>query len=192
MLKPIIVGLLMTASSVAGFAHADDAKPAAPKAEAAAAAPPADAKPAEAKFDPGVPAPKVADDYYAGAEKVVVHVSMEGDEKKYLGVLGNVSNYIKALEQTGKKTDAVIVMNGDGLGLLTTAKQVEMNADAKLPAKIAELKEKGVKFQICYNTLTGRKIAFADLYDAKAEDVIPSGVAEAGRLQSQGYQLLKP
>ncbi|WGZ94658.1 MAG: DsrE family protein [Candidatus Thiothrix putei] len=139
-----------------------------------------------------MPAPKVADDYYAGAEKVVVHVTMEGDEKKYLGVLGNVSNYIKALDQTGKKTDAIIVMNGDGLGLLTTAKQVEMNADAKLPAKIAELKEKGVKFQVCYNTLTGRKIKFEDLYDAKAEDVIPSGVAEAGRLQSQGYQLLKP
>ena len=191
MLKPIILGLLMTASSVAGLAIADDAKPAEPKAEAAAA-PAADAKPAEAKFDPGVPAPKVADDYCAGAEKVVVHVTMEGDEKKYLGVLGNVSNYIKALEQTGKKTDAIVVMNGDGLGLLTTAKQVEMNADSKLPAKIAELKEKGVKFQICYNTLTGRKIKFADLYDAKPEDVIPSGVAEAGRLQSQGYQLLKP
>ncbi|MDQ5770109.1 DsrE family protein [Thiothrix subterranea] len=191
MLKPIILGLLMTASSVAGLAIADDAKPAEPKAEAAAA-PAADAKPAEAKFDPGVPAPKVADDYYAGAEKVVVHVTMEGDEKKYLGVLGNVSNYMKALDQTGKKTDAVIVMNGDGLGLLTTAKQVEMDADAKLPGKILELKEQGVKFQICYNTLTGRKIKFADLYDAKPEDVIPSGVAEAGRLQSQGYQLLKP
>ncbi|SDZ96398.1 DsrE/DsrF-like family protein [Thiothrix caldifontis] len=191
MLKPIILGLLMTASSVAGLALADDAKPAEAKTEAAAA-PAADAKPADAKFDPGVPAPKVADDYYAGAEKVVVHVTMEGDEKKYLGVLGNISNYIKALDQTGKKTDAIIVMNGDGLGLLTTAKQVEMNADAKLPAKIAELKEKGVKFQVCYNTLTGRKIKFEDLYDAKAEDVIPSGVAEAGRLQSQGYQLLKP
>lgn len=191
MLKPIILGLLMTASSVAGLALADDAKPAEAKTEAAAA-PAADAKPADAKFDPGVPAPKVADDYYAGAEKVVVHVTMEGDEKKYLGVLGNVSNYIKALDQTGKKTDAIIVMNGDGLGLLTTAKQVEMNADAKLPTKIAELKEKGVKFQVCYNTLTGRKIKFEDLYDAKAEDVIPSGVAEAGRLQSQGYQLLKP
>ena len=64
---------------------------------------------------PVFPAPKVADDYYAGAEKVIVHVTMEGDEKKYLGVLANVSNYIKALDATGKKTDAVVVMNGDGL-----------------------------------------------------------------------------
>lgn len=191
MLKPIMLSLAVTVSSLSNLAMAEDAKPAA--APAAAATQPADAaKPAEAKFDPGVPAPKVADDYYAGAEKVVFHVTMEGDEKKYLGVLGNVSNYIKALDATGKKTDAIIVMNGDGLGLLTTAKQVEMNADAKLPGKIAELKEKGVKFQVCYNTLTGRKIKFDELFDAKAEDVIPSGVAEAGRLQAQGYQLLKP
>ena len=83
-------------------------------------------------------------------------------------------------------------MNGDGLGLLTTAKQLEMNADAKLPSRINELKEKGVKFQVCYNTLTARKIKFADLYEAKPEDVIPSGVAEVGRLEAQGYRLLKP
>lgn len=146
----------------------------------------------EAKFDPGVPAPKVNSDYYAGAEKVVVHVSTGGNEEAYLGILGNMANYMKALAATGKKTDAVVVMNGDGLGLLTTAKQLEMNADAKLPSRINELKEKGVKFQVCYNTLTARKIKFADLYEAKPEDVIPSGVAEVGRLEAQGYRLLKP
>jgi len=188
-----MMGMLL-AASLTGLAVAEEAKKAETAAAPAAdAAKPAEAAaPAEAKFDPGVPAPKIADDYYAGAEKVIVHVTMEGDEKKYLGVLGNVSNYMKALDATGKKTDAIIVMNGDGLGLLKVAKEVEMNADAKLPGKIAELKEKGVKFQVCYNTLTGRKIKFDELFDAKPEDVIPSGVAEAGRLQAQGYQLLKP
>ena len=168
MFKPMIMGLVIAASSLTGVVMAE-----------------------EAKFDPGVPAPKVADDYYAGAEKVIVHISVDGDEQKYMSMLGNVSNYIKALDATGKKTDAIIVMNGDGLGLLTTAKQVEMNADAKLPIKINELKEKGVKFEVCYNTLVGRKIKFADLYDAKPEDVVPSGVAEESRLQAQGYRLLK-
>ncbi|MBJ6608864.1 MAG: DsrE family protein [Candidatus Thiothrix moscowensis] len=193
MSRTIMMGMLL-AASLTGLAVAEEAKKAeATAAPVADAAKPSEAAaPAEAKFDPGVPAPKVADDYYAGAEKVIVHVTMEGDEKKYLGVLGNVSNYMKALDATGKKTDAIIVMNGDGLGLLKVAKEVEMNADAKLPGKIAELKEKGVKFQVCYNTLTGRKIKFDELFDAKPEDVIPSGVAEAGRLQAQGYQLLKP
>lgn len=180
MLKPVMLSFAIMLGSLANLAIAEDTKPA----EAAA--------PADAKFDPGVPAPKVADNYYDGAEKVVVHVSMDGDEKKYMGILGNVSNYIKALDATGKKAEAIIVMNGDGVNLLRQAKEVEMNADAKLPGKITELKEKGVKFDVCYNTLAGRKIKFEELYDAKPEDVIPSGVAEVGRLESQGYRLLKP
>ncbi|MFZ1386011.1 MAG: DsrE family protein [Thiolinea sp.] len=143
-------------------------------------------------FDPGVPAPKVPADYYAGAEKVVVHVSVDGDEKKYLGILANINNYIKALDSTGKKAEAVVVMNGDGLGLLKVAKDLELENDAKLPLQLADLKAKGVKFQICYNTLIGRKVKMADLYEAKAEDVVPSGVAEVGRLEAQGYRLLKP
>lgn len=183
MLKTSVLGVLLVVG-LGSLAIAEEAK----KAEANPATAPA----VEAKFDPGVPAPKVASDYYVGAEKVVVHVATEGDEKKYLGILGNVGNYIKALEATGKKTDAVIVLNGDGLGLLKVAKEVEMASDAKLPGKITELKEKGVKFQVCYNTLTGRKIKFDELFDAKPEDVIPSGVAEVGRLQAQNYRLLKP
>lgn len=143
-------------------------------------------------FDPGVPAPKVPADYYAGAEKLVVHVSVEGDEKKYLGILANINNYIKALDSTGKKAEAIVVMNGDGLGLLKVAKELELENDAKLPLQLADLKAKGVKFQICYNTLVGRQVKMADLYDAKAEDVVPSGVAEVGRLEAQGYRLLKP
>lgn len=143
-------------------------------------------------FDPGVPAPKVSADYYAGAEKVVIHVSVDGDEKKYLGILANINNYIKALDSTGKKTEAIVVMNGEGLGLLKLAKDLELENDAKLPIQVDNLKAKGVKFQICYNTLVGREIKLTDLYNAKAEDVIPSGVAEVGRLEAQGYRLLKP
>lgn len=147
---------------------------------------------AQQPFNPGVPSPKVAGDYYNGAEKTVFHVSEDRDEKGYLGILGNVNNYVKALAATGKKTDAVIVMNGDGLGLLRKAKEIELEADAKLPGRITELKEGGVRFLVCYNTLVGRKIAFDDLYDASEEDIIPSGVAEVGRLQAMGYRLLKP
>ncbi|HMT92808.1 DsrE family protein [uncultured Thiothrix sp.] len=143
-------------------------------------------------FDPGIPAPKVPTDYYAGAEKVVVHVSVDGDEKKYLGILANINNYIKALDSTGKKAEAIVVMNGEGLGLLKLAKDLELENEAKLPTQLENLKAKGVKFQICYNTLVGREIKLTDLYDAKVEDVIPSGVAEVGRLEAQGYRLLKP
>jgi len=147
---------------------------------------------AEEAFDPGVAAPKVDASYYDGAEKVVFHVSEDNDEKGHLGILGNVNNYIKALAQTNKETDAVVVMNGDGLGLLRKAEEVEMDVNAKLPGRIDELKGKGVKYLVCYNTLVGREIKFDELYGAKPEDIIPSGVAEVGRLQAQGYRLLKP
>ena len=147
---------------------------------------------AEDKFDPGVAAPVVDKNYYEGAEKAVFHVSVDKDEKGYMGILANVANYIKALDAVGAKAEVVVVMNGDGLGLLRVAKEVELEAEAKLPTRINELKGKGVKFQICYNTLMGRKIKFDSLYDAKPEDVIPSGVAEVGRLQAQGYRMVKP
>ena len=167
MLKPLLVAVCLSLVSVPSYAD-------------------------DAKFDPGVAAPKVAKDYYKGAEQVVVHISMDGDDKTYLTALANVNNYIKALDAAEQKTDAVIVMNGDGLKLLTSAKAEEMENDAKLPKMITDLKEKGVKFLVCYNTLIARKIKFTDLYDAKPEDIVPSGVAEVGRLQAQNYRLLKP
>ncbi len=167
MLKSLVLAICLSAISVPSYAE-------------------------EAKFDPGVAAPKVAKDYYTGAEKVVVHISMDGDDKTYLTALANVNNYIKALDAAGQKTEAVIVMNGDGLQVLSKAKAQEMENDAKLPKMITDLKEKGVKFLVCYNTLVARKIKFADLYEAKPDDIVPSGVAEVGRLQAQNYRLLKP
>jgi hypothetical protein len=56
---------------------------------------------------------------------------------------------------------------------------------------VAGLKEKGVDFRVCQNTLKGRKLEdSAVLMDAT---VVPSGVAEIGRLQAkEGYVYLKP
>ena len=62
-----------------------------------------------------------------------------------------------------------------------------------MQVKIAGLKEKGVQFQVCGNTLKGRNVdADNDLYDVKPADVVPSGVAQLGTLQSQGYAYIKP
>ena len=68
----------------------------------------------------------------------------------------------------------------------------EANADADMQAKIAGLKEQGVKFNICANTLKGRKIPMEALYDVKEEDIVPSGVAELAHLQYEGYTYIKP
>jgi hypothetical protein len=44
-----------------------------------------------------------------------------------------------------------------------------------------------VRFLICANTLRERKIDGHDLYGVKAEDIVPSGVAELARLQGMGF-----
>jgi hypothetical protein len=58
-------------------------------------------------------------------------------------------------------------------------------------ATIQELKSKGVEFRLCNNTLVSRKIekskVIADV------SIVPSGVAEAARLQArEGFVYLRP
>lgn len=55
------------------------------------------------------------------------------------------------------------------------------------------LKGQDVGFEVCNNTLKGRKIDYKqDLWDVNAEDIVPSGVAELAILQSKGYVYIKP
>lgn len=147
---------------------------------------------AQQAFDPGVPAPVVGKEYYEGALKAVYHINVSADQKGYLGMMGNIRNHLDALSDAGVKGEIRVVMNGDGLGALQLAKQIEFEAEARLPGAINALKQRGVQFQVCYRTLTGRKIHIDALFDVKKDDLIPSGVAEVARLQSMGYQLVKP
>ena len=81
-----------------------------------------------------------------------------------------------------------MVLHGNGLGVLMTAKD-----DEKLQTAIASLKGQDVSFHVCNNTLKGRKISYSDdLYDTWEEDIVPSGVAELSYLQQQGYTYIKP
>lgn len=132
-------------------------------------------------------APAVANDRY-GKQKVVYHVNQPGGEsgKGYLAALGNVRNHVAAV---GKDDIEVsVVMHGDGVGLLQEAKSNE-----KLQGSVVELKSQNVRFLVCRNTLTGRKIdPDKDLFDVYAEDIVPSGVAELSHLQKQGYTYVRP
>ena len=57
--------------------------------------------------------------------------------------------------------------------------------------QVAGLKARGVDFRVCRNTLKGRNLTDeAVIMEAK---VVPSGVAEIGKLQAkEGYVYLKP
>lgn len=131
-----------------------------------------------------------------GKQKVVYHINYD-NPKAQAGALRNIQNHINAV---GKENlDLKIVMHGKGLSLLLepdSVKQTKLkngNATDTMTAKIAGLKGQGVTFQVCANTLKGKKINFKDdLYDVSDADIVPSGVAELAHLQGLGYSYIKP
>jgi intracellular sulfur oxidation DsrE/DsrF family protein len=110
--------------------------------------------------------------------------------------LRNIQNHINAVG--AGNLEVQVVMHGDGLSLLLPPDEVDGtkmqqgNADDQMQARIAGLKQQGVAFKICANTLKGREVDLMALYDADAADVVPSGVAELSKLQAKGFTYLKP
>lgn len=115
--------------------------------------------------------------------KVVYHFT-EGLEQSSRG-LNNIRNHLQA-DPTAK---IVVVSNGEGVATVMDGAKGKNNQP--LRTMIKELSEKGVEFRACTNTLTSR-----DLDPAKViteARLVPSGVAEVARLQSQeGFVYLKP
>jgi hypothetical protein len=137
----------------------------------------------------------LAGDRY-GKQKVVYHINYD-DPKTQAGALRNIQNHINAVG--AENLDLKVVMHGKGLTLLLTpdaaanTKLKMGNATDEMQAKISGLKDQGVDFQVCSNTLKGKKInQEMDLYDVDAADIVPSGVAELARLQAMGYTYIKP
>lgn len=123
-----------------------------------------------------------------GKQKVVYHVNYDGgkDSKKYRGAMRNIQNHINAVG--AENMDIKVVLHGNGLGVLADAK-----TDDGLQTRVTGLKAQNVEFQVCNNTLKGRKISYEDdLFDVFEEDIVPSGVAELSRLQQMGYTYIKP
>ena len=123
-----------------------------------------------------------------GKQKVVYHINYFGgdDDKKYRGAMRNIQNHINAVG--AENLDIKVVLHGNGLGLLVNAKKND-----QLEGAVASLKSQNVAFQVCNNTLKGRKIDYnKDLFDVYEEDIVPSGVAELARLQLMGYAYIKP
>jgi intracellular sulfur oxidation DsrE/DsrF family protein len=114
--------------------------------------------------------------------KVVYHVN---DAANARVAMNNVKNHKNA--EPGAKI--VVVTHGKGIDfLLNDAKDAKGEA---YTGQIAGLKDMGVDFRVCANTLKARQLdSKAVILDAS---VVPSGVAEIGKLQAkEGYVYLKP
>ena len=135
--------------------------------------------------------PAIADGHEDGAakQKVVYHINYD-NPKQQGGALRNIQNHINA---TGAENlDLKVVLHGNGLSLLLP-KFKHANATDDMIAKIDGLREQGVQFQVCANTIKGRNVDMAnDLHYVEESDIVPSGVAQLAVLQSQGYAYIKP
>ena len=141
----------------------------------------------------GFAAPASAD--YA-KQKVVYHINYD-NPKQQAGALRNIQNHINAVG--AENLELKVVLHGKGLSLLLdpeAAPQTKLpmgNANEQMQAKISGLKQQGVAFNVCANTLRGKKVDLeGHLYDASRSDVVPSGVAELAKLQQQGFVYIKP
>ena len=118
-------------------------------------------------------------------QKVVYHVNYF-DVKRSIGAMRNAQNHINALGQGNHEIR--FVLHGNGVELLRKVAQESPDA----ANRIDSLRSQGVNFNICANTLKGRKIALEDLHFAEQADIVPSGVAEIGKLQQEGFVYLRP
>ena len=118
----------------------------------------------------------------AAQEKVVYHIN---DSENAMIALRNVQNHLNA----SKDVHIVVVTHGKGIDFLLNDAQ-DKSGNPYEPV-VQGLKEKGVDFRVCNNTLKSRKLdASAVIPEAT---IVPSGVAEIGRLQArEGYVYLKP
>lgn len=126
----------------------------------------------------GAPAPTAA---AADVIKVVYHIN---DASVARAAMRNVDNELNA----APNSRIVVVTHGKGIDFLLNDARDDKGA---FEAQVAALKNRGVDFRVCNNTLHSRHLG-PDAVIMEAS-VVPSGVAEIARLQAkEGYVYMKP
>lgn len=126
----------------------------------------------------GAPAPAAA---AADVIKVVYHIN---DASVARAAMRNVDNELNA----APNSRIVVVTHGKGIDFLLNDARDDKGA---FEAQVAALKNRGVDFRVCNNTLQSRHLG-PDAVIMEAS-VVPSGVAEIARLQAkEGYVYMKP
>jgi len=114
-------------------------------------------------------------------EKVVYHVN---DSAVARIAMRNIDNHLSAAGDTR----IVVVTHGKGIDFLLNDAKDDKGTFAP---QVSGLRAKGVEFRVCRNTLKGRDLT--DNAVIMEAQVVPSGVAEIGKLQSrEGFVYLKP
>ncbi|NIR28649.1 MAG: hypothetical protein GWN84_04880 [Gammaproteobacteria bacterium] len=116
-------------------------------------------------------------------QKVAYHIN---NIDSAWGGLRNVRNHLNAVGD--ENAEIIVVTHSSGaFALVDGAKDSKGHT---FSGKVQELANRGVKFQICANTIRGKKIP-KNKINLNAQ-VVPSGVAQVAHLQQMGYTYVKP
>ncbi|MBI4742595.1 MAG: DsrE family protein [Betaproteobacteria bacterium] len=118
-----------------------------------------------------------------GAQKAVYHFVFEKPED-LLQALGYLNNHLNALKEFGDagKSHLVAVAIGNELHMLS---RLNSAAYPDIYDKLKALADRGVTFRACRNAASFRGYKPRDFYDLVT--VVPAGVSELAKWQSQGY-----
>ena len=119
-----------------------------------------------------------------GELKIVVPITT--DDKAIQGMkLRNLSNGLIAAKDWKGEIEATVVLYAKGLSLLK-------NPDETTKTLLDELAHKGVRVEVCNNSLKEQGIDFHSLYHVTDKDVVPSGFAEVAYLQAKKHYVVDP
>jgi len=121
-------------------------------------------------------------------QKVVYHVN---NIHTATGALRNVKNHLNALGD--ENIEVIVVTHSSGAFALVDGSMGKKDKNGKVynfNDTVAGLANRGVKFQICANTIRGKKIDKNKI--SEYAEIIPSGVAQVADLQQKGYLYVKP
>ncbi len=116
-------------------------------------------------------------------QKVVYHIN---DINKAFGALRNIKNHLNALGD--KNANIVVVTHSSGAFTLVDGSQDRRGRS--FDSAVQTLADRGVKFEICANTIRGKKINKSRIN--LHASIVPSGVARVIDLQQKGYLYIKP
>ena len=121
-------------------------------------------------------------------QKVVYHI----DDIAMAGAaLRNVKNHLNALGD--ENADIIVVTHSSGAFAMVDGAMGKKDKDGKaydFRDQIAALANRGVKFEICNNTIRGKKIPKEKINEYAK--IVPSGVATIAQLEQDGYVYIRP
>lgn len=113
--------------------------------------------------------------------KAVFHMDLKDENRLNTG-LSNLNNLLFATHEFTH--DLVVVFNGLSVNLMTRENS------QPFVERIRELHSKGVRFQVCQNSLNKLQIPADHLIEEC--EIIPAGIVALIDLQNNGFSYIKP